>query len=328
MKVVKFEEAIGQKLAHDICQITTSGTKKVAFKKGYIIKQEDKDLLFSLGKENFYILEENDDDLLHEDDIANFIFDTFNNGDFIASNITMGKINFVANKEGYFKVDSQSLINLNMLGELSVASISNYTYVKKGDVVASARLVPLFCNKDKLKQIENIKLNTNINMFEIKEIQIKKIGLITTGNEILSGTIKDGFKSKITSKLEPFNLQINEQVIVGDDENKIIDSIKIFNKNGYDLILLTGGMSVDPDDKTPGSIKKSGTNIILYGTPIIPGSMFLLGYLKDSTVLGLPGGMLFDNKTAFDIYLPKILLKEKYTKEEMIKKCVGGILHD
>ncbi len=327
MKKVSFKDAINQHLAHDICEIKGTTTKRVAFKRNHLIKKEDEEKFLELGKKNFYILEKGDEDLIHEEDAANIIADKCNqNNHFYKSDISMGKINLLANKEGFFKVSHEDLINLNLLGDISCSSISNYTYVKKGDLIASMRIIPLFTTKSKIKQINNLKTKEDI--FQIIEPKIKKVAIVTTGSEIFSGKIKDGFYPRLKEKLENFNLHIKKQVLVDDKKEDITKAILEFENKGYDLILATGGMSVDPDDLTPGAIKDSGANIISYGTPIIPGSMFLLSYLNNSTILGLPGAVIYEEKTAFDVLLPKVLLKEKLTNYDVQSFAIGGILHD
>lgn len=323
MKKVYIDEAIGSPLAHDICKVTST-SKEVKFNRGHVIQESDKEEFLNLGKEHFYILETGDENLVHEEDAARILALKCNNGDFYESEVSLGKISLLAKKDGYFKVNKEDLINLNMLGDISAACIDNYTYVKSGDVVCSMRIIPLYTTQEKIDSINNLSFTNEI--FKVEEIKIHKVGLITTGNEIFKGKIQDKMKPKIDSILSEFSLSISSQTIVQDNKTQITSTLKEHLEQDYDLILLSGGMSVDPDDLTPGAIKESGVDIITYGSPIIPGSMILLGYYKDKTILGVPGGVIFDNKTAFDLLLPKVLLKEKYTKEEIMSMCVGGLL--
>lgn len=87
-------------------------------------------------------------------------------------------------------------------------------------------------------------------------------------------------------------------------------------EEGADLIVCTGGMSVDPDDKTPGAIKNTGARIVSYGAPVLPGAMFLLSYLEDGTpVMGLPGCVMYAKATVFDLVLPRIIAGIEVTKK-------------
>lgn len=325
MKKVAFKDAIGQYLAHDICEIKGQTIKRVAFKRGHLITAQDEDYLQELGKQHFFILQPGDDMLVHEEDAARTMHEVINNGDFLASDVSMGKINFIANKSGFFKVDKKLLTDFNYLGDISAASISDMRYVTKGTVVASMRIIPLFTTRLHLAAIENFK-NAKM-MFRILEIENTNIHQITTGSEVASGKISDGFKPKLTEILAKFNLGINNHCIVTDSKPQITKKIIEAKADGAELILVTGGMSVDADDLTPGAIKDAGTNIVTYGTPIIPGSMFLYGTLDGTPILGLPGAVIFESKTAFDILLPYALTNTEISKYEIMEMAVGGMLN-
>ncbi len=325
MKKVNFENAIGERLAHDICEIKGQEIKQVAFKRGHLITADDHDYLAELGKQHFFILEDGDEHFVHEEDAALTMFDTINNGDFTCTNVSMGKISFIANVDGFFKVDKKLLTDFNYMGEISAASISNMQYVTTGQEVASMRIIPLFTTMDKLNQIKNFENAKQ--MFAISPIENTKISQITTGSEVASRLIEDGFKSKLDLILGRYNLRINDYSVVTDDKSLIEKSILEAKANGAELILVTGGMSVDPDDLTPGAIKGSGANIITYGTPIIPGSMFLYGVLDGTPILGLPGAVIFETKTAFDLLLPYALTNTEISNYQIMEMSVGGMLN-
>lgn len=325
MKKVKFEEAIGNKLAHDICEIKGQDIKQVAFKRGHTIKLKDQEYMAELGKQHFYILEDGDEDLVHEEDAANIMFDTINNGDFEVTAVSMGKISFLAKKDGFFYVDPILLTDFNCLGEISAASIQNMRFVRKGNEVASMRIIPLFTTKQKIEQIKQFPNAKE--MFKILPITNMNIHQITTGSEVANGIIEDGFKPKLEQILSHYDLTINDYSVVTDKKELITDQIIQAKQNGAQLILVTGGMSVDPDDLTPGAIKATKANIITYGTPIIPGSMFLYGILEGTPILGLPGAVIFEQKTAFDLLLPYALTNIQITNKQIMAMSVGGMLN-
>lgn len=325
MKKVQFEQAIGERLAHDICEIKGTDIKRVAFKRGHQITDQDKDYLAELGKQHFFILEAGDENLVHEEDAANIMFETINNGDFEVTPVSMGKISFISNKDGFFNVDKQLLTEFNCLGEISAASISNMRYVTKGQEVASMRIIPLFTTTDKIEQIKNFENAKE--MFKIIPITNTKIAQITTGSEVATGLIEDGFKPKLTEILNRYGQTISSYNVVTDNKQSITQQILDAKADGAELILVTGGMSVDPDDLTPGAIKDSGADIITYGTPIIPGSMFLYGVLNGTPVLGLPGAVIFEQQTAFDLLLPYALTNMEITNYQIMEMSVGGMLN-
>ncbi len=324
MKKVPFKDAIGEKLAHDICEIKPGVVKGRAFKRGYVIKQEDEAYFNELGKQHFYIMSDEDSDLIHEEDAAMMIAQKLNNGDFYYSDISLGKISLIANHDGFFEVSTKDLTDFNMLGDLSVATINRHRFVKKGDIVCSLRIVPLYIDKDKLNQILSHQFENTI--VQIKPIEVKRVCVITTGSEVYNKKIEDGFYPVLKEKFNNFNLEIDKQYIVDDKMPMIKERLSEVLTQDYDLVLMTGGMSVDPDDLTPGAIKECGVDIITYGTPIIPGSMFLYGYHNDTVVMGLPGAVIYETKTAFDLLLPYSLMKQKITKRDIMSYSHGGLL--
>ncbi len=325
MRKVKFNEALNQKLAHDICEIKGQDIKQVAFKRGHLITQDDQEYLAELGKQHFYILEAGDENLVHEEDAAYVMFDTINNGDFTCTTVSMGKISFLAKHDGFFVVDPELLTNFNLLGDISAACIKPMTYVTAGTEVASMRIIPLFTTTEHLTLIKNFKNAKE--MFQIKPIITTNIHQITTGSEVANGLIADGFKPKLDEILSKFNLTISEYSVVTDQKDLISTEILKAKASGADLILVTGGMSVDPDDLTPGAIKAAKTDIITYGTPIIPGSMFLYGLLEQTPIMGLPGAVIFEKQTAFDLLLPYALTNTEITKHEIMAMSIGGMLN-
>jgi molybdopterin biosynthesis enzyme len=115
-------------------------------------------------------------------------------------------------------------------------------------------------------------------------------------------------------------------VVVNDDMDKIKDAILALKEKGCELIVTTGGMSVDPDDKTPGAIKQTGANVISYGAPVLPGAMFCLAYFEDGTpILGLPGCVMYAKSTIFDLMLPRVAAKIPVTRRDITNLGHGGL---
>ena len=97
----------------------------------------------------------------------------------------------------------------------------------------------------------------------------------------------------MSKKLEFFQAQYLGQTFCPDDIEEIKKEILHYKKQGADLIILTGGMSVDPDDLTPGAIRESGAKVVTYGVPVQPGNMLMMAYLGDTVLLGVPGCAMY-----------------------------------
>lgn len=323
MKKVSVYDSVGMVLSHDITQIIPGKFKGPVFKKGHIIKEEDIPVLLSVGKEHIYIYE-NDEHMLHENDAAAVLRDLCGSENMTSSEPSEGKIELFADIDGLFLVDNEKLKTVNSFGEMMIATRSNGFMVKKGDKLAGTRIIPLVIEKEKME-----KVSTAVNggpILKVLPIKKKRYGLITTGSEVFSGRIKDAFTPILEAKLKVYGTEMVEHVILDDDHHKITETIKEMLNHGVDMVICTGGMSVDPDDRTPLAIKNSGVDIISYGSPVLPGAMFLLSYTKDGRpVLGLPGCVMYAKRTIFDLVIPRILADYKVTSEYLSSLGNGGL---
>lgn len=321
MKTIKTVDAEGMILCHDITRIIPGEFKGVAFKKGHIIKKEDIPELLKLGKDNLYVWEQKEG-ILHENDAALRIKNHIAGKGLSFSEIKEGKIEFIAEYDGILKINTDELFKINSLGEIIVATMHNNTPVKKGTKVTGTRIIPLIINEEKIIEMEK---NIKKSFIEVLPFNKKKIAIVTTGNEVFYKRIEDKFGPILRKKAEEYGCPILSHVFSPDDKEIIKENIKTALESDAEIILCTGGMSVDPDDKTPGAIKDMGGELITYGSPILPGAMFLLAYYKNKVIMGLPGCVMHANRTAFDLVFPRILANEKISFEDIVKYGHGGL---
>lgn len=323
MKQIRIEDAVGCILSHDVTKIVPGEFKGRLFKKGHVIKEEDIPKLLDIGKEHIYVWEQKEGEL-HENDAAIRIKDlVLGEGCSISEEIKEGKIDFFAARQGVLKVNKDELLKLNLLGEIIVATMHDNTPVKVGEKIGATRVIPLIIDEKKILQAEKI---INEKIISVKEIKPKKAVLITTGNEVYKGRIKDAFLPVMKEKLEYYGSEIVRQVILPDNKEKITENIlKAIDEDKVDMIICTGGMSVDPDDVTPSAIKDCNGEIVTYGAPVLPGAMFLLAYYKNTPILGVPSCAMYSKRTIFDLVLPRVLADEKLSLEDIAMYGNGGM---
>ena len=235
-----------------------------------------------------------------------------------------GKIELVADIDGLLKVNSDKIKKVNSMGEMMIASRHGNFAVKKGDKLAGTRIIPLVIEKEKMESAKAVCEGQTI--LSLKPFVHKKVGIVTTGNEVYYHRIEDTFTPVIKEKLADYDTEVIGQVVCNDDHEKITKAILSLIEKGADLVLCTGGMSVDPDDKTPLAIKNTGAKIVSYGAPVLPGAMFLLSYYnEDIPIVGLPGCVMYAKRTIFDLALPRIMADDKITAEELAELGEGGL---
>ena len=318
------QESIGTVLAHDITEIRPGEFKGRAFKKGHIIREEDVCHLQRLGKENLFVLNIAEDEM-HEDDAAYALANALiGEGVRIKGEPREGKITIIAEKNGLLKIDKNALLALNMLGEVMCATLHNNTAVKKGQTVAGTRAIPLTVRKNIVQIAVSIGERAG-NVIHVREIRKPRAGVVITGNEVYYGRIKDAFAPIITNKMKAVGGEIVGIYYAPDDESFIEARLRELINAGADLLITTGGMSVDPDDVTRFAIRNLGATEITYGSAVLPGAMFLVAYLGAIPILGIPACGMYAKTTIFDVILPRVLAGENIGRRELAELGHGGL---
>jgi molybdenum cofactor synthesis domain-containing protein len=322
LKVIPVEEAVGLPLAHDITEIIPGKHKGPAFRRGHIIRPEDVSKLLDVGKANIYVMELEKDEL-HEEDAARRLAKAAAGTNLKLTDPSEGRINLVAAISGLLKVDVDLLYRFNSLGELMLATLPGDRFVQEGTVVAGTRTIPVLVKESLVQKAEALCKDKPI--VRLLPMPAKHVRLVVTGSEVFTGRIKDGFGPIVSKKVGEFGSSVDSVELSPDDPDVIANHIKNAKQAGADVILVSGGMSVDPDDKTPEGIRRSGAKVETHGFPVLPGSMFLLAYLGDTPVMGLSGCVLHDPFTAFDALLPRLIAGEKITRADIMAMGHGGL---
>ncbi len=362
VKTIPVEDAVGMVLAHDITEIRQDDFKGRAFKKGHIVREEDISHLQRLGKENLFVLNIADDEM-HEDDAAYALANALmGEGVKMEGEPKEGKINIIADRDGLLKINKHALTQFNMLGDVMCATLHSNTVVKKGQLVGGTRAIPLVVKKEIVQKAVEIATEVRSQksevrskgIIEVKELRKPKAGVVITGNEVYYGRIKDAFAPIIRKKIEAFDGEIVGIYYAPDNEEFIEARLRELINAGADLLITTGGMSVDPDDVTRFAIRKLGATDITYGSAVLPGAMFLVAYISaivrqsDSAtsasplhpfthspihqftnspipVLGIPACGMYHKTTIFDLVLPSVLAGEKIGRYELAELGHGGL---
>ena len=329
MKLINTVDAVGHVLCHDLTRIIPGEEKGPVFRKGHVVQKEDIPILLSIGKEHLYVWEKSEN-MLHEDEAADILrrICVGDDASFSFSEPKEGKIGITAAADGILKIDREKLLKINSLGEMMIATVHGDFPVKKGDMLSGTRVIPLVIGKSKMEEALSLAGDEQI----MKILPIKKVryGIITTGSEVYKGLIEDRFGPVLRSKMDEYDAVFVRQIILPDDRGKITEAVFDLAANDKcDVILVSGGMSVDPDDRTPGAIKDTGADIITYGAPVLPGAMFLLSYLdvegRTVPVMGLPGCIMYAARTIFDLVLPRVLAGERLTFQDISAYGEGGL---
>ncbi|MFZ5597076.1 MAG: molybdopterin-binding protein [Bacillota bacterium] len=326
MRKVPVTEAVGMVLCHDITRIIPGQEKRRAFQKGHTIRKEDIPRLLDLGKKHIYVWEP-EQGMVHENEAALRLAAHAAGPGLIRDEPDQGKVNLRAAREGLLKVRAGLLQKINSLEGVVFSTLHNNRVVVKNQIVAGTRVIPLAIRQNVLIEAERL-CSPDDPLISVKQFQPLWVGIITTGSEVYEGRIKDGFCSVIKQKVVPLGGRLLSQVIVPDDPDYIAREIIRMVGEGAQLVLVTGGMSVDPDDTTPAGIRASGADTVFYGAPVLPGSMFMLSYLGHVPVCGLPGCVMFNSTTIFDLIVPRIFAGERLIRDDITALGHGGLCEE
>lgn len=326
---IPVQEAVGLQLAHDMTRIVPGEFKGQQFRRGHIIREEDIPMLLDMGKRNIYVLELEEGEL-HEEDAAKQMADALAGEGVSQSDVAEGKIVLKARHDGMLWVDARRVAAMNGIEHISISTRRPFLHVKAGTSVASVRPIPLVIAQDKVRAVEVIAKETygGRHIIDVFAYRPQQVHVITTGSEILSGRIEDKFGPVLREKFQQYGIAVTSQKLVGDEQEDIVNAIKSASDHGATLICVTGGMSVDPDDRSPLAIREAATEVVTHGTPMIPGSMLMLAYRERTAVFGLPGAVIHDAKTSFDMLLPRILAGVRVRKKDIAVLGIGGWLND
>lgn len=327
MEKIKVEDSIGAILIHDMTQIIPGVVKGPRFRKGHVIQAEDIPVLLSMGKEHIFVWDQTPG-LIHENEAAERLAHAVTGSGLLLDEPKEGKVTITTAHDGLLYSSVDGILALNTLEHIILSTLHNHYPVKKGDKVAGTRVVPLMIEESLIIEAERIAQTFSVPILEVRPLKHMKVGIVTTGSEVYHGRIQDKFSPVLRTKVENWGSEVLAQTLANDDVSLIQSSIQDQLNQGAEMILVSGGMSVDPDDVTPTAIKEMGAELITYGAPVLPGAMFLLAYIGDVPIMGLPGCVMYSKTTAFDLVAPRILTGERLTRQDIVKLGSGGLCLD
>ena len=328
MRQVRVEDAVGQVLCHDMTQIIPGKSKGPRFRKGHVVTPEDIPVLLSMGKRSLYVFELAADQL-HENDAAERLAALcVGPGCERAGDPSEGKIGIRATRDGVLLVDSERLVAVNSCDEVMVATRRGNFGVCAGDMLAGTRVIPLVVGEKVVAAAERAAAGGPL--LRVEPYRVRTAAVVATGSEVASGLVEDAFTPVIESKLAAYGVEVTYRATPGDDPVDVEGAIREAVSCGCGMVVCTGGMSVAPDDNTPGAIRRAGARVVAYGSPVLPGAMLLVGYFDDVPgmpvpVVGVPGCAMYNKVTVLDLVLPRILAGIELTRRDLAAMGEGGL---
>ncbi|MBU2702352.1 molybdenum cofactor synthesis domain-containing protein [Sporomusaceae bacterium BoRhaA] len=322
LRKVYTEDSVGMVLGHDLAK-NMPGYGGQLFKKGHVICAEDIPYLKNIGIDQIFLI-----DLLpgqvHENDAIARIAQAVAGENVMMTEPSEGRINIQAQVDGLLKVNRHAVTAINAVENAVVSTRHDNILVKRGDLLAGIKVVPLVVDETMVLSVESI-ANQYTGIISVKPLRNLKVGAIITGNEVYYGRIKDRYAPIFAEKVASYGATMVDIVFQPDDRDRIAATITEYKNRGMDVIIATGGMSVDPNDVTPDAIRATGAQVVTYGTAVLPGAMFMLAYHGDTVIMGMPGCGMYAKITIFDLVFPRVLAGEWMTKLDFASLGYGGL---
>ena len=322
-KKIKVEDAVGMVLAHDMTRITRGEFKGVAFRRGHIVQKADIPELLRIGTHYLYVLDLGPGEL-HEDDAAHRIAAAISAPDLEFTEPREGKINIITPKPGLLKINVDGLLAINTMDDIIVATLKDNFPCKKGQVVAATRIITLTIGADQIDALEKM-LRQAETILRVKPFRPLKVGAVVTGSEVYDGLIADDFDPSIGKKIIEAGCTLERKILVPDNVERIRDAILELKDLGCEMIITTGGLSVDPDDVTRQGVRMTGAQETFYGSPVLPGAMLMISVLEETPVISVPACVFYHKRTVFDLVFPRVLAGETIRKEDIAAMGHGGL---
>ena len=321
-RTIPVEKAVGTILGHDITRIVPGQSKGPAYRKGHVITEADVPVLLQIGKEHVFVLEM-PEGCVHENEAAQRLAAAAAGPGLRLTEPSEGRVNLHATVEGLLRVNVAALEALNSIADVVFGTLHTHQHVTIGQSVAGTRVVPLIFDEERLIEAERL-CRRHAPIVAVQSFQAWPVGMVTTGSEVYHGRIDDAFGPVVRAKFEALGSRITRQILVSDSVVKTVAAIGELIADGAEMVVVTGGMSVDPDDQTPASIRATGAEVVTYGAPTFPGAMFMLAYLQEVPIVGLPGCVMYYQASIFDLIVPRLLTGERITRRDIVALGHGG----
>lgn len=328
LQAVPVAEAVGKNALHDMTRIEPGVSKGPAFVAGQVISGGDLCRLQLMGRNRVYVQDgvavPDPAEWVHENDVA-LAFAQLMPGANVQPNesVREGKIGFKAAVNGLFQVDVTRLEAFNRVPDVMCATRHHGSILQAGTQVAASRAIPLYLSHGHFLRAKNVLAQGPL--FSVLPLRAAKIGVLVTGTEVFQGIIEDRFAPLVEQKALALGCEVVHSVKAPDDAAAIEKAVHELLNSGADLIITTAGLSVDPDDVTRKGLLDAGLENMLYGMPLLPGAMSLVGTLGKAQVLGVPACALFHKTTAMDVLLPYLLANAPISRELLSSFGHGGL---
>ncbi len=323
---VPLEEAEGRILGHNVA----GPDGRRLLRKGRALGREDVDRLRGLGRRTVYVAELEPGDV-EENTAALRIAQAAIGPGLRLSGAATGRVNLVATVLGLFRFASERLTALNAGEGVTLAALASQSVVRPGQTVATVKVIPYAASEQEVSRGEAVARERGP-LVRVDALDPRRVGLVLSGSPSVREHLTESF-TPLVERVRALGSEVVEQAYATLEDEKgeeaLAETLLRQRRLPVDLILLAGETAImDRHDITPRAVERAGGRIVSVGAPVDPGNLLMLAYIDDVPVLGAPGCARSRKVNVVDWVLPRLLVGDRLSREDIVAFGAGGLLED
>jgi len=232
------------------------------------------------------------------------------------------RYNLVASTKGILRVDGERLKRINLLPGMAVFTLPHGVVVRPGKVVTGVKITPVAVPEATLAEAEAIAAGRPV--VEVRPFQPMAVGVVST--EGMADRVRQRFRETVERKVGWYGGRVVRFEEPAAEPAAVAGAIDELIADGAEVVLVAGGNTIDPLDPTLLALPALGAEMVRFGAPAHPGSMFWLAQRDAVPIVNLASCSMYSKATVADLVLPPIMAGERVGPEEMADLGLGGLL--
>ncbi|MCC6315368.1 MAG: molybdopterin-binding protein [Thermomicrobiales bacterium] len=235
---------------------------------------------------------------------------------------SQSRYNLVAAHKGQVRVDVDRLRAINRVPGMAVFTLHNRVATVPGKVVTGVKITPVATPESALVAAERIAAGEPI--VQVAPFQPLVVGVISS--EGMSDRVRQRFRDIVTRKMGWYGARVLRFVEVPPEADAVGEAVAALRADGADVILSAGGNTIDPLDPALAALQRMGAEMVRFGAPVHPGSMFWMAYLDETPVVNLASCGMYAKASVADLVLPTVMSGARVDIDELADLGYGGLL--
>jgi hypothetical protein len=236
------------------------------------------------------------------------------------------RYNLKSRQRGLLVVDELRVHALNAIGAMSLFTRYNHEAVGAGKTVAGVKATPIVVPAAEVEAIEELAREASGPLVDVLPFIPKRASVIAT--EALHPRLRASFEQRVRDKLAWYGSELLGVAFVEADAGAVADAFRSAIERGAELFMAAGGNTLDPLDPILRALPAIGAEMVHFGAPADPGSMFWVARAGERPIFNLASCSMYSEATVIDLMLPLALAGLPVTTVDVVRLGYGGLLEE